>query len=107
MAGAHELLRLLDEVAAVVARYGAMNASCAFDTGSEFAAELRSLRDRVAREDWSALGPLVGIFAPTGAWDDGVGVGATDMGLANRIMALLDDMRQSHEPPAGADSGPL
>jgi hypothetical protein len=46
---------------------------CRHGTGAEFAAELRSLRERVARQDWSALGPLVGIFAPTGAWEDGFG----------------------------------
>ena len=46
---------------------------CRHGTGAEFAAELRSLRERVARQDWSALGPLVGIFAPTAVWDDGFG----------------------------------
>jgi hypothetical protein len=90
MAAEDELLRALDDAAAVVAGYGAMNLYCGFDTGTEFAAELRSLRERVARHDWSALGPLVVIFAPTGAWDDGVG--APGMHLANRVMAFLDQM---------------
>lgn len=83
-----ELLRLLDDAAGVVSGYGAMNLFCPFDSGAEFAAELRPLRARVARQDWSALGPLVGIFAPTGAWDDGVGTNG--MGLANRIVTVLD-----------------
>jgi hypothetical protein len=35
------------------------------------------------------LGKLVGIFAPTGAWDDGIG---EPMELANRIMELLKEL---------------
>ena len=54
MAAVDELLRLLEEAAAVVSNYGAMNLYCPFDTGAEFAAELQSLRERVARKDWSA-----------------------------------------------------
>jgi hypothetical protein len=90
VAAEDELLRLLDDAAAVVAGYGEMNLYCGFDTGAEFASELGSLRERVAQQDWSALGRLVGIFAPTGAWDDGVG--APGMHLANRVMAVLDEM---------------
>ncbi len=91
MAAVDELLQLLDEAAAVVAGYSAMNMFCGHDTGAEFAAELRSLRERVARQDWSALGLLVGIFAPTGEWDDGVG--ASGMDIANRVMDTLDRMQ--------------
>jgi hypothetical protein len=87
-----ELLRLLDDAAAVVSDYGEMNLYCGFDTGADFAAELQSLRDRVSRQDDSALGRLVGIFAPTGAWDDGVG--EAGMELANRIMVELDEMKK-------------
>jgi hypothetical protein len=90
MAAADKLLRLLDEAEAVVAGYSTMSVYCGHDTGAEFAAELQSLRERVARQEWSALGPLVGIFAPTGAWDDGVG--REGMDLANQIMAALDEM---------------
>ena len=43
MTGEGELLRLLDEAAALVAGYGKMNLYCGFATGAEFAAELRSL----------------------------------------------------------------
>lgn len=93
MTAEEELLGLLDDAAKVVAGYGEMNLYCGFDTGAAFEAELRSLRDRVARQDWSALGPLVGIFAPTGAWDDGVG--APGMHLANRVIAVLDQMEWS------------
>ena len=89
MAAEDELLRLLEDAAAVVAGYGQMNLYCGFDTG----AELRSLRERVARQDWSALGRVIGIFAPTGAWDDAVG--APGMHLANRVMAVLDEMEWS------------
>jgi hypothetical protein len=85
-----KLLQLLDDATSVVAGYGEMNLFFGFDTGTEFATELRSLRERVAGKDWSALGPLVGIFAPTGAWDDGVG--RPGMDLANRIMVVLDEM---------------
>jgi hypothetical protein len=98
-----ELLRLLDDAAAIVAGYGDMNMFCPFDTGTEFATELRSLRNRVARQDWSAVGPLIGIFAPTGAWDDGVG--AKGMDLANRVMAALEGVRGRAEPGAAADGG--
>src|ERR1700722_10090917 len=85
-----ELLQMLDEAAALVSVYSTMSIYCGHDTGAEFAAELRSLRERVAKQDWSALGPLIGIFAPTGAWDDGVG--REGMDLANRIMAVLDEI---------------
>ena len=87
---ADKLLRLLDEAAEVVSGYSSMNVYCGYDTGAEFAADLRSLRERVARQDWSALKELVGIFAPTCAWDDGVG--RPGMDLANRIMASLEEM---------------
>ncbi|MBX7104242.1 MAG: hypothetical protein K1X57_09175 [Gemmataceae bacterium] len=93
MTAEDELLRLLDDAAAVVVGYGEMKLCCGFDTAAEFAAELRSLRERVARQDWSALGPLVGIFAPTGAWDDGVG--APGMHLANSVIGVLDRMEWS------------
>ncbi len=102
VAPADELLRLLDQAETAVAGYAAMNVHCGYDTGAEFAAELRGLRERVARQDWSALGPLVGIFAPTGAWDDGVG--GPGMHLANRIMAVLDQMEWSRLVSRG--SGP-
>ena len=90
MAAAEELLRLLDESASMVAGYSTMNIFCGYDTGAEFAVELRSLRERVARQDWSALGLLIAIFAPSCAWDDGVG--SEGMAVADRIMAFLDEM---------------
>jgi hypothetical protein len=62
---------------------------CPFDTGAEFASHLRSLRERFAKGDRTVLGKLVGIFAPTGAWDDGIG---EPMELANRIMELLKEL---------------
>lgn len=94
MTAAEHLVRLLDDAATVVSRYGEMNAYCRFDTGADFAAELRSLRDRVVRKDWSALGSLVSIFAPTGAWDDGVG--REGMELANQIDGILNEMDWSN-----------
>ena len=98
-----ELLQLLDEAIAVVSKYGEMNLYCGFDTGAEFAAELRSLRERIAHQDGSALDALVGIFAPTGAWDDGVG--APGVQLANKIMAVLKVLRHPTEPGARANDG--
>ena len=90
MAPADNLLAMLDEAAIFVAKYPAVGICSGHDTGEEFAAELRALRDRVARQDWSSLGRLVGIFAPTGAWDDGVGGDGSD--IANRITHVLDKM---------------
>jgi hypothetical protein len=98
---ADELLRLLDEAAEAVAGCGELGMFCPFDTGAALAAELRSLRDRLVRGDRSAVGPLVSIFAPTGAWDDGVGAGGMD--LANRIMAALDAVRGCADPDASPD----
>lgn len=93
MAAKDDLLRLLDDAVTIVSAYGEMNLFCGFDTGAEFAAELRSLHERVARNDWSALGSLVGIFAPTGAWDDGVGGGGGN--IADQILQVLDQMQWS------------
>ena len=90
MAAIDELLRLLVEAEALVAGYSTMSVYCGRDSGADFAAELRGLREQVARRDWAALGPLVGIFAPTGAWDEGVGREGVD--LADRIMAVLEEM---------------
>jgi hypothetical protein len=90
MNGEDELLSLLDEAVTIVSKRGAMDVYCGFDTGAEFAAELRSLRERIAHRDWTALERAIGIFAPTGAWDDGVG--ASGMNLANRVMAVLDEL---------------
>jgi hypothetical protein len=98
---ADELLRLLDEAAEAVAGCGELGMFCPFDTGDALAAELRSLGDRLVRGDRTAVGPLVGIFAPTGPWDDGVGAGGMD--LANRIMASLDAVRDRTEPGASPD----
>jgi hypothetical protein len=91
MAAVDELLTMLDEAAKVVSGYSAMCMYCGYDTGEEFAAELRNLRERVARQDWSALRRLFAIFAPTGAWDDGVDCPGS-MELADRIMAVLNEM---------------
>jgi hypothetical protein len=91
MAPADDLLALLDEAALFVSKYPAVGIYSGHDTGEEFAAEVRALRDRVARQDQSAYGRLVGIFAPTGAWDDGVG--GDGSGIANRIMDVLDEMQ--------------
>jgi hypothetical protein len=90
MTPADELLALLDEATAIVAGHSSMNMFCGFDSGAEFAAELSFLRARMARQDRTALRELVGIFAPTGAWDDGVG--ESGMALANRVMELLDNL---------------
>ncbi len=90
MPSTNKLLALLDEAACMVSGYSTMNCYSGYDTGAEFAAEIQSLRERVAQQDWSALGMLIGIFAPTGAWDDGVG--RPGMDLANRVMASLDEM---------------
>lgn len=90
MRDAEKLLQLLEEAATLVSGYSSMSVYCGHESGAEFAAELLSLRERIARKDWSALGKLVGIFAPTGAWDDGVGI--EGMELANRIMETLADM---------------
>ena len=93
MSPADALLRLLDEAAMFVSSFPTVSFYSGHDTGGEFADELRSLRDRVARQDWSALGRLVGIFAPTGAWDDAVGSDGSS--IANRIMDVLDKMQWS------------
>ena len=85
---AEVLLKLLEEGAKFVSRYSSMSIYCGHFTGAEFAVELRSLAERVSRQDWSALSPLNGIFAPTGRWDDEVGLD-DDMNRADRIMALL------------------
>ena len=93
MSNADQLCELLVAAAELVSEYGELNLFCPFDSGSEFAGEIKSLRSRVAAGDFSALGALIGIFAPTGAWDDGVG--REGMQLADRIMSLLDDLRQT------------
>jgi hypothetical protein len=86
-----ELLQLLDNATGIVAAYEAMNPHCGYDTGVEFAVELRTLRERVARHDRSVIGPLIAIFGPTGSWDEGVGPSGAD--LANRVMAVLDEIK--------------
>ena len=96
MSIADELCELLVAAAELVSDYGEMNLFCPFDSGSEFADEIQSLKSRVASGDLSATGKLVGIFAPTGAWDDGVG--RQGMQLADRIMTLLDDLKQTVLP---------
>ncbi len=90
-----ELLRLLADAEAVVSEQGEINLSCGFKTKAELATELRSLRERIARQDWSALGSLVSIFAPTGAWDDAVG--SSGMNLANHILQVLERMEKARQ----------
>jgi hypothetical protein len=95
MTGREVLLALLDEAIALVAaqeRLGGFYVGHA--TAAEFAAELESLRNRVARGDRPALERVRGIFTATSAWDDtmstlqgAVGQKATD--LANRIWVAL------------------
>ncbi|WP_448563228.1 hypothetical protein [Trichothermofontia sp.] len=87
-----ELLQLLDDAVAV---YSEMHRFWRFDTEAEFAAELGSLRERIAQQDWSAIEALVSIFAPTSTWDDSVGV--PGMHIANRIMAALEKLQKRPE----------
>lgn len=108
MAAVDELLQLLAAAAEIVSGYGQMNAWCRFDTGAEFAAELRSLRDRVARRDGSALERIVPIFLPTGPWDEGVGLDAGF--IADEILSRLNAVSESRllmeEPQASSPHQP-
>ncbi|HEY3789946.1 MAG TPA: hypothetical protein VGL71_13895 [Urbifossiella sp.] len=86
-----ELLHLLEEAEIFVCEFAKIGIYCGYETGKEFSVELRTLHNRLLHHDWSALGSVVGIFAPTGAWDDGIGV--SGMHIANRIVAELDKMK--------------
>ncbi len=101
MAVSDELLRLLAEAARTVSGYSKMNLYCPFDSGAEFATELWSLRERIAQNDMSAWELLIGIFAPSGAWDDGVGPEGRE--LADLILAALKLVRDCAGPGAAAN----
>jgi hypothetical protein len=91
-----ELARLLDQAAVVIDSLEELNLYCPFDTPADFSSRVRELAARIRREDHGALRELLPIFAPTGAWDDAIGLAGVD--LANRVDALLDRLRGNAEP---------
>jgi len=65
---------------------------CRFASGSEFATELTSLRERIANQDWRALETVWLSFAPTSDWDDGV----REQDIANRVCELATTAKKLH-----------
>jgi hypothetical protein len=58
---------------------------------AEFAAELTSLRERIANQDRQALEAVWLIFAPTCKWDDMT----RETNIAHRVFEVVDAMRGS------------
>ncbi len=84
--------KLLDDATATVTCYGEMNVYCGL-TRRRFCRRVAFSPRASCPSRLVSLGPLVGIFAPTGAWDDGVGTAGMD--LANKVMTVLDQIEWS------------
>jgi hypothetical protein len=93
MGAIDDLYRKLGEAIVLLREIGEINdIYCPYQSGAEFASVIELLRDRIAERDKTAMEELSLIFAPTGRWDDGVGLAGIE--LANQISNLLEQVRR-------------
>ncbi|MGF1528658.1 MAG: GNAT family N-acetyltransferase [Candidatus Competibacterales bacterium] len=87
--------RLLDRAITHALNFTARdNVYCPYANGTEFAAELQQLHQRVVEGDLTALEGLAGIFYLTGPWDDCI-IGKPPGGLADGIVEAIGALRHA------------